>query len=96
MDFSSLINKFFAKNKSKDVAKDRLKLVLMGDRGVSPELLDKIKGEIMEVLSKYMEISDDGLEFKMTKTDSEDGTAMIPALIANIPIKHMRANSTGE
>lgn len=96
MDFSSLLNKFFAKNKSKDVAKDRLKLVLMGDRGVSPELLDKIKSEIMEVLSKYMEINDDGLEIKMTKTDSEDGTAMIPALIANIPIKNMRANSTGE
>lgn len=92
MDF---LNKFFAKNKSKDVAKDRLKLVLMGDRGVSPELLDKIKSEIMAVLTKYMDINDDELDIKMTKTENEDGTAMVPALIANIPIKNMRA-STGE
>ncbi len=89
MDF---INKFFAKNKSKDVAKDRLKLVLMGDRGVSPEFLDMVKGEIMQVLSKYMDINDDELEFKLTKTDNEDGTAEVPALIANIPIKNMKGN----
>lgn len=86
------INKFFSKNKSKDVAKDRLKLVLMGDRGVSPEFLDMIKGEIMAVLSKYMDINDNELEIKLTKTDNEDGTAIVPALIANIPIKNMRGN----
>lgn len=90
MDF---LNKFFSKNKSKDVAKDRLKLVLMGDRGVSPEFLDMIKSEIMAVLSKYMDINDDELEFKMTKTDNEDGTAIVPAIIANIPIKNMRGNN---
>lgn len=89
------INKFFTKNnKSKDVAKDRLKLVLMGDRGVSPEFLDMIKGEIMAVLSKYMDINDNELEIKMTKTDNEDGSAMIPALIANIPIKNMKGKNS--
>lgn len=87
------INKFFSKSKSKDVAKDRLKLVLMGDRGVSPEFLDMIKGEILAVLSKYMDINDNELDIKMTKTDNEDGTAMIPALIANIPIKNMRGKT---
>ena len=94
MNMMDFLNKFFAKtSKSKDVAKDRLKLVLMGDRGVSPELLDKIKGEIMAVLKKYMEINDDDLDIKMANTDNEDGTAVIPALIANIPIRKMKKNA---
>ena len=94
MNMMDFLNKFFTKtSKSKDVAKDRLKLVLMGDRGVSPELLDKIKGEIMAVLKKYMEINDDDLDIKMANTDNEDGTAVIPALIANIPIRKMKQNA---
>ncbi len=94
MNMMEFLNKFFTKtSKSKDVAKDRLKLVLMGDRGVSPELLDKIKGEIMAVLKKYMEINDDDLDIKMANTDNEDGTAVIPALIANIPIRKMKPNA---
>ena len=94
MNMMEFLNKFFTKtSKSKDVAKDRLKLVLMGDRGVSPELLDKIKGEIMAVLKKYMEINDDDLDIKMANTDNEDGTAVIPALIANIPIRKMKQNA---
>jgi cell division topological specificity factor len=88
MDFFS---KFFSKRQSKEVAKDRLKLVLMGDRGVTPEFLELGKGEILEVLSKYMDIQNDELDFRLTKTENEDGTAVVPALIANIPIKNMRA-----
>ena len=94
MNMMEFLNKFFTKQaKSKDVAKDRLKLVLMGDRGVSPELLDKIKSEIMAVLKKYMEINDEDLDIKMENTDNEDGTAIIPALVANIPIRRMKPNS---
>ena len=83
-------NKLFPKNKSKDVAKDRLKLVLMGDRGITPDVLDKIKEEIIGVLSKYMEIENNELDFKIANTENEDGTAVVPALVANIPIKRMR------
>lgn len=94
MNMMEFLNKFFTKqSKSKDVAKDRLKLVLMGDRGVSPELLDKIKSEIMAVLKKYMEINDEDLDIKMENTDNEDGTAIIPALVANIPIRRMKPNN---
>ena len=88
MDFFS---KFFLKKQSKNVAKDRLKLVLMGDRGVTPEFLEMIKGEILDVLSKYMDIQNEELDFQLTKTENEDGTAVVPALVANIPIKNMRA-----
>lgn len=85
-----IFNKLFPKNKSKDVAKDRLRLVLMGDRGVTPEVLDKIKTEIIGVLSKYMEIENNELDFKIANTENEEGTAMVPALVANIPIKRVK------
>lgn len=85
-----IFNKLFPKNKSKDVAKDRLKLVLMGDRGMTPDVLDKIKTEIIGVLSKYMEIENNELDFKIANTENEDGTAVVPALVANIPIKRVK------
>ena len=85
-----MINKFFSKNKSKDLAKDRLRLVLMGDRGITPDVLEKIKTEIIGVLSKYMEIEENVLDFKIANTENEDGTAVVPALVANIPIKRVK------
>lgn len=85
-----IINKFFSKNKSKDLAKDRLRLVLMGDRGITPDVLEKIKTEIIGVLSKYMEIEENVLDFKIANTENEDGTAVVPALVANIPIKRVK------
>lgn len=88
-----IINKFFPKNKSKDLAKDRLKLVLMGDRGVTPDVLEKIKTEIIGVLSKYMEIEENVLDFKIANTENEDGTAVVPALVANIPIKRVKKDA---
>ena len=58
---------FGRKNNSKDTAKDRLKLVLVHDRAnVSPEFLKKIKDEIMQVLAKYMDVSDEGLDINVT------------------------------
>ena len=44
-------------------------------------------------MKKYMEINDDDLDIKMANTDNEDGTAVIPALIANIPIRKMKQNA---
>lgn len=85
MDIFSFFKK---KTGSKEVAKDRLKLILMHDRGdVSPELLENIKNEIMDVLRKYVEIDAD-MELQMTTTETEYGS--VPALVANIPIKKMR------
>lgn len=79
---------FFSKKSSKDMAKERLKLILIHDRAtVSPELLENIKEEIMNVISKYVEIDKDELEIKMTHADEEEGNS--PALVANIPIRKM-------
>ena len=74
----------------KDVAKDRLKLILIHDRGdIDPETIDKIGMEILQVLSKYIEIEADDVEIALNRAGSdEDGNG--PALVANIPIKNMR------
>lgn len=70
---------FFSKKASKDTAKERLKLILIHDRAtVSPELLENIKEEIMNVISKYVEIDREELEIKMTTSDEDEGNS--PAL----------------
>ena len=45
----------FKKKGSGDVAKDRLKLLLVSDRAnCSPEVMEMIKNDIIKVISKYM------------------------------------------
>ena len=86
-----LFGLFSKKPASKDVAKDRLQLVLVHDRAnVDPELLEKLRAEIMQVISKYMEIQVEDLDIQITKTKSEDGSRIVPALVANIPIKSIK------
>ena len=89
------IFKFLGKKQSsKDMAKDRLRLVLIHDRAnVSPEFLETIKDEIMQVLEKYMDIADSGLNIQITPTEGADGHSQVPALTANIPIKKMKQRS---
>ena len=79
--------KFFSlKHSSKNVAKERLQLILINDRaGISPQLLEAIKEDILKVISKYVEIDCEEIEVKMTKTQQSDGG--LPALVASIPIK---------
>ncbi|MGE5629078.1 MAG: cell division topological specificity factor MinE [Solirubrobacterales bacterium] len=80
---------FSSKPSSKDMAKERLKLILIHDRAnVSPELLNQIKEEILQVLSKYVEIDNGEIEVKMTKLDEDEGNS--PALIASIPIRNLK------
>jgi cell division topological specificity factor len=81
---------FFKKKQSSSVAKDRLKLVLVSDRsGCSPEVMEKIKNDIIAVISKYIEIDLEGLDIKIQQTP--DGNNNGPALFANIPIKDMKS-----
>ncbi len=84
--------KFFRKKEtSKDVAKERLKLVLIHDRSnVSPQFLEMVKSEIIKVIQNYMEIDEEALDIQLTKTNSDDGERVVPALVANIPIKGMK------
>lgn len=82
------------KKSSSDFAKDRLKLLLVSDRAnCSPDVMEQIKNDIIEVISRYMEIDATGLDIQITQTESDEGNGTVPALYANIPIKDMRSNS---
>lgn len=78
-----------SKESSKDVAKDRLKLVLVHDRAnCSPEFLERVKEDLLRAIKEYMDIDEELLDIKITKTiDDKTGR---PALVANIPIKNMK------
>ncbi|WP_031513168.1 cell division topological specificity factor MinE [Desulfofalx alkaliphila] len=70
---------------SKNVAKERLRLVLVHDRAnVSPELLNSLKVDLIGVISKYMEIDEKSLEVSLDSSDNQ------VALVANIPVKRMK------
>lgn len=74
------------KTQSKEIAKDRLRLILIHDRtAIPPELMDVIRQEILAVISKYVEIDSSEVEIALTRTDEDEGN--LPALVANIPIK---------
>ena len=95
MDLFDLLG--FLKKKepsSGTVAKDRLKLVLVHDRvNCSSQVLEMLKGDIIKVISNYMEIDEDELDINITQTRSEDNSGTVPVLYANIPIKSMRRNA---
>ncbi len=79
---------FFKKKNSGNVAKDRLKLLLVSERAdCSPEVMEMIKNDIIQVISKYMEIDTEGLDIQITKNLENGEQDSSPALYANIPIK---------
>lgn len=76
---------------SKDIAKDRLKLVLIHDRvNCSSQVLEMIRADIMKVISNYMEIDEEELDIQISQTESDADGRVSPVLYANIPIKNMR------
>jgi cell division topological specificity factor len=91
LDLTKIFN--WTSRTSKDVAKERLKLVLIHDRAnVSPQFLEMVKGEIIKVIKNYMDIDETALDIQMTRTKSEDGDRIVPALIANIPIRNVKSS----
>lgn len=78
-----------SENASKDVACNRLKLVLMQDRtNLTPFLLEKMRGEMINVLSKYVEMDQEALELNF----EQEGEQM--ALMLSIPV--LRAKEEDE
>lgn len=73
---------------SKKQAKERLRLVLVHDRAsLSPGLVEDLKEELIQVISKYMDIDEEGLEVSFDESDDS------VALIANIPVKSVKRGS---
>ncbi len=81
------INRFLGRegSNSKQVAKDRLRLVLVHDRAeVSPKLLEALKEDLIKVFQEYMEIDESALEFNLNNDDQS------VALVANIPVLKLK------
>lgn len=69
------------KENVKEVACNRLKLVLMQDRtNLTPFLLERMRGEMIDVLSKYVEMDKEALELNF----EQEGEQM--ALMLSIPV----------
>lgn len=82
-----LISKLFSKETagSKDIAKERLRLVLVHDRvNVSPQLMEVLKDDMIKVISNYMDINEKDMEVNLTHTNTQ------VALVANIPVNRMK------
>ena len=66
---------------SKAVAANRLKLVLMQDRtNLTPKVLEQMRGEMIDLLSKYLEMDKDMLELNF----EQEGDQV--ALMLSIPV----------
>ena len=83
--------KLFRKKTSRQMAKDRLKILLISDRmSCSPPMLELIKADIAKVISKYMKIDTNSMEIEISNTSSKGKMVKHPTLYANIPILDMK------
>ncbi len=86
------IKNFWNRKKSREIAKDRLKILLISDRvSCSQEMMELIKTDIAKVISKYMKIDTQSMEIQITKTECK-GRGKTPTLYANIPILDLHKN----
>ncbi len=73
---------FGRKETSSTVAKNRLQLVLVHDRvDLTPGKMEQMKDELIQVISKYVEIDRQGIDIALTKNNNQSRlTAHIPLL----------------
>jgi cell division topological specificity factor len=79
----SILRRFLG-DKSGQIARKRMQFVLMHDRmDITPEILEAVKNDILQVLSRYMEIDN-----RSIKVDLEKGNDFM-ALISNVHVKRV-------
>jgi cell division topological specificity factor len=77
------LNRLFGREEptSREIARERLQLVLVHDRvKISPATLDRMKDELITVISRYVEIEVTGVEVSFTQSRNSS------RLVADIPI----------
>lgn len=76
--------------RSAQAAKERMKLVLIHDRtDLSPAMLAVLKDELIEVISRHIEIDPGAVNIEMAQEGREQ------RLIADIPLRAARRRKTG-
>ncbi len=86
------LKKFFSAGGSKNVAKERLQIVLIHDRAdISPAMLENLRRDMISVITRYMDIDTSKIEMDFDRADRS------VAFVANIPvIRIKRGVSSGE
>jgi len=75
------LKRFFGQSSSSATAKERLRLVLMTDHiALAPEIIDNMKRDLVEVISRYVEVDREKVEVNFEREDRS------LAMLANIPI----------
>ncbi|HHY45681.1 MAG TPA: cell division topological specificity factor MinE [Firmicutes bacterium] len=70
---------------SKDVAKERLRTVLVHDRAsVAPQVFEKLKIDLIRAASRYMDVDESRTQVKLHRQDSA------VALVANMPVLRLK------
>jgi cell division topological specificity factor len=76
---------------SSSTAKERLRLVLMTDHlALAPELIDQMKRDLVDVISRYVEVDREKIEVNFEQQDKA------LAMLANIPIISVNRPNGGE
>ncbi len=84
-----LFNWFSRKKTTKEIAKDRLRVVLVQDRlSVAPALMEQMKDDVILAISRYVEIDTGGIEFAWKEIDRRR------ALVASIPVVALKRGWT--
>jgi cell division topological specificity factor len=80
----SILRRFLGDRQSGQIAHKRMQFVLMHDRvDITPEIMEALKNDIIQVLSRYMEIDN-----RTVKVDLEKGSDFM-ALISNVHVKRV-------
>lgn len=86
---------YFNRKKSKSVALERLKVLLISDRvDCNPDIMEMLKNDIAKVISKYLEIDNDSVNVQIRKISSKDKNNYQAKLCADASIKSVTNSST--
>jgi len=95
MSITNFLSRFFGReddsSQTKNIAKDRLRLVLVHDRlDISEAMMEQLRIDLIATIGKYMDIDQESLDVNFSR---DDGGV---ALVANIPVRNVKRPSQPE